>query len=1528
MKKKNKIGMTVVELVVVIALLSLMLAIAIPIVTGTIRSQKEKLYDVQIESIKKGAVAWGSANLYLMPHNNGDTITITLGELKSKGFVKKDLTNPKTEQRFGDNVLVVVTKKNNSYLYNIENASSSDQGFDNEAPFIILNGSPTEYVEINGGYNEKGVQARNKDGNQIASITTFIMKNGKPASDIKTNELSTYIITYVATDMSNGSSASVSRNVIVHDTLAPTLMVNGININYKMIVKKGSTFNIPDAAVSDNSGEAITATIDGNVNTNVEGDYELIYEAKDSSNNIGRLIIMAVVKNIGKEIFINYKLNTSLWTNQDVVVTILPVHNNPLASQPYSFDGGSTWQSSPSRNYSTNQNIKMQARDDEGQESSIVNYAITNIDKTLPTCNIIGNPTSWVTDATLTVTGNDSDSGVAGIKLPGNSEYLALSSTTLNVTDNGTYIASVKDVAGNTNTCSVTVTKIDKNSPTCNITGNPTTWVTNATLTITGNDSESGVVAIKKPGDSDYTATTSSTTFNVTNNGTYTAYVKDGVSRIGTCNVNVTKVDNTDPSTPTVTLKLDSINGSIYTSGVWTNHSVVQIPYSTDIDSGINKYQYSNDTTNWYDMSNPRTVTNEENQTYYVRSIDNVGHVSTISVLHNIKIDKTAPTCASTGGSSTWRSTDLTLTGTCSDGDSLCAAATVIKIYANEINSTTESPGSVSDNAGNSTVCPANQTVKIDKTAPTCASSGGSATWRNTTLTLTGTCSDGGSGCVSNITKNYTNEINSTTESPGSVSDNAGNSVTCSANQTVRIDKTAPTCASSGGSATWRNTTLTLTGTCSDGGSGCAGNITKNYTNEINSTTESPGSVSDNAGNSVTCSANQTVRIDKTAPTCASSGGSSTWRNTTLTLTGTCSDGGSGCAGNITKNYTNEINSTTESPGSVSDNAGNSVTCSANQTVRIDKTAPTCASSGGSSTWRNTTLTLTGTCSDGGSGCVSNITKSYTNEINSTTESPGSVSDNAGNSVTCSANQTVRIDKTVPTCASSGGSATWRNTNLTLTGTCSDTGGSGCVANVTKAYSVNTNSTTESPGNVNDTAGNSFTCPANQTVKIDKTAPTCTPSGGSATWRNTDLTITGTCSDTGGSGCVGNVTKAYSANTNSTTESPGSVSDNAGNSVTCSANQTVKIDKTAPTCTSSGGSATWRNTNLTLTGTCSDTGGSGCVGNITKVYSVNTNSTTESPGNVNDTAGNSFTCPANQTVKMDKTAPTVTYSPNGNPTQTQSQSSTVTVNDSGGSNISSLQYEWSTSNTVQPTFATTFTSGQTLTKAINSTVTYYLWVKAVDGAGNTAITTSNAFQFIQLHYIYYAVGSGTGAPATTTYTGSGTYLSSVAPTRTGYIFTGWSTTAGGAAIYHPGDYYTGSDTTLYAVYCVQIYEWSNITDSWWWCQGVATHTYYRNLSFNSTNGVFTLSSRIDGVSGSSAESNGYYRCFNHLAAEVPYYCEGQSGGQSSCPCPGIVVDWHTSAYTDTNCSVKGSNGAYYGIQYWHADVTASTQCTH
>lgn len=193
--------------------------------------------------------------------------------------------------------------------------------------------------------------------------------------------------------------------------------------------------------------------------------------------------------------------------------------------------------------------------------------------------------------------------------------------------------------------------------------------------------------------------------------------------------------------------------------------------------------------------------------------------------------------------------------------------------------------------------------------------------------------------------------------------------------------------------------------------------------------------------------------------------------------------------------------------------------------------------------------------------------------------------DALGNCSDYTANKTIKLDLTPPTCTVTGGNTTWINASSnpgsrTITASCNDIGGSGCVtADFSKTYSSNINTTTagavdnNSGGKVKDGAGNETSCLANQTVKIDKAPPTCSVTGGNSSWiKSGSRTITATCNDTGGSGCAKeSFSHAYSSDINTTkagangNNSGGSFKDAAGNSVNCSANQTVKIDTTKPT---------------------------------------------------------------------------------------------------------------------------------------------------------------------------------------------------------------------------------------------------------------------------------------------------------------------------------------------------------------------------
>lgn len=138
------------------------------------------------------------------------------------------------------------------------------------------------------------------------------------------------------------------------------------------------------------------------------------------------------------------------------------------------------------------------------------------------------------------------------------------------------------------------------------------------------------------------------------------------------------------------------------------------------------------------------------------------------------------------------------------------------------------------------------------------------------------------------------------------------------------------------------------------------------------------------------------------------------------------------------------------------------------------------------------------------------------------------VLDNTGNLKEAVSLKIAGIDTHAPTCGTitgAGTTSTWTKNNRTVSVGCSDTGGSTC-SQTTFSNKFSSNATTSNI-TISDKAGNTTSCPVG--VYIDKNPPTCTTSGGQNTWKNSNMTITGNCSDTGGSGCS-NITKTITEN--------------------------------------------------------------------------------------------------------------------------------------------------------------------------------------------------------------------------------------------------------------------------------------------------------------------------------------------------------------------------------------------------------------
>ena len=130
------------------------------------------------------------------------------------------------------------------------------------------------------------------------------------SGSVNTSVVGTYIITYTSTDQS-GNTSSKERTINVLDTISPVVTLNG---NSSITLDLGDTYTELGATATDNYDSTVNVVITGFVNTNIPGNYTIVYTAVDSSGNSQQ-----VTRNITV-------LNNSI--NAIPVITILG--DNPL----------------------------------------------------------------------------------------------------------------------------------------------------------------------------------------------------------------------------------------------------------------------------------------------------------------------------------------------------------------------------------------------------------------------------------------------------------------------------------------------------------------------------------------------------------------------------------------------------------------------------------------------------------------------------------------------------------------------------------------------------------------------------------------------------------------------------------------------------------------------------------------------------------------------------------------------------------------------------------------------------------------------------------------------------------------------------------------------------------------------------------------------------------------------------------------------------------------------------------------------
>ena len=213
MKQK---GFTLIELLGVLIILGLLALIAFPVVNKAIKSGREDMYQIQIDSILVSAKAWASNNMMNLPDTDGEVMTVTLDQLKLSGYAELEVKNPKTETLFPGDMLIRIKRSKNAYLYEVDETSGTStkaKEYDLHTPTIELNGSPMIYVSIGGTYTELGAIGKDENSGNLSVGNPSIYKNGTQYSTIDTSTAGTYNLYY--TVYHNGLSSTIIRTVIV-----------------------------------------------------------------------------------------------------------------------------------------------------------------------------------------------------------------------------------------------------------------------------------------------------------------------------------------------------------------------------------------------------------------------------------------------------------------------------------------------------------------------------------------------------------------------------------------------------------------------------------------------------------------------------------------------------------------------------------------------------------------------------------------------------------------------------------------------------------------------------------------------------------------------------------------------------------------------------------------------------------------------------------------------------------------------------------------------------------------------------------------------------------------------------------------------------------------------------------------------------------------------------------------------------------------------------------------------------------------
>ena len=227
--------------------------------------------------------------------------------------------------------------------------------------------------------------------------------------------------------------------------------------------------------------------------------------------------------------------NDSNWTASKTLTIQATDKESGLASNPYSWDGGSSWTSEKSKTYTSNQTVNIWVKDNAGNVNKQT-VTINKIDDSAPTNVTLKESGATSSSITVTASATQSGAGIKGYQFSINngvwtSEQTSVTKTFTGLTKNTSYQVKVRAIAHNgkyTDSSNITVKTNDISVPTYDVVDDGPNLTKEVTINYGGTKTSNLVYEYSLDGGSSWkTVSGTSQKLTFTENGTVIARVRD-----------------------------------------------------------------------------------------------------------------------------------------------------------------------------------------------------------------------------------------------------------------------------------------------------------------------------------------------------------------------------------------------------------------------------------------------------------------------------------------------------------------------------------------------------------------------------------------------------------------------------------------------------------------------------------------------------------------------------------------------------------------------------------------------------------------------------------------------------------------------------------------------------------------------------------------------------------------------------------------------------------------------------------------